>query len=101
MLLMFFAIGQSMYMTSQIDVSSIDEPAIGAATTVSDINAAHITETPTLPVVHEYKTDLISHPYKTIVYYPAPIIRSFHFLPHDMESYGFLDVKKYQSNYLS
>jgi len=101
LLLGFLIMGQSVYLTSQIDVNPVNEPMISSTTTVSDINAAHITEPTTLPIVQEYKTDLTPHNKKAIVYQPVPIAYSFRFLPHVTESFGFLDVRKYQSNYLS
>lgn len=101
LLLGFLIIGQSVYLTSQIDVKPVNEPMISSTTNVSDINAAHITEPTTVPIVQEYKTDLTPYIKKTIVYRPAPRACLFRFLPYVTESFGFLDVRKYQSNYLT
>lgn len=100
MLLAFFAISQSIYLTAQMDAGSFHEPTLRATTTVSEINAAHITKPATLPVVQEYKTDLPAHAKTEIVYALIPCVYSCRALPHVTESHGFLDVRKYQSNYL-
>src|SRR5699024_4534006 len=102
LLLGFYIFGQSIYVTSQITLNQMDEPTVSSPKMTSDVKVAHITETPTLPIVHEHKTDVSFISKKVIIYHPESIANAFRFPPPNVaELLGFLDVRKYHSNYLS
>lgn len=96
----FLLLSQTVQITSHINVHQIDESTISSAGYESNVNAAHITAPTTLPVQNEYKADEVLPAIKPIVYQMAPTTYLFNFFPNAVESAGFLDVRKYQSNYL-
>ncbi|GGB30997.1 hypothetical protein GCM10011409_05450 [Lentibacillus populi] len=96
----FLVLSQAIQITSHINVEQVDEATISSASYISDINAAHITAPATLPVQNEYKADPILPAVKTVVYQITSIANQVDFFQNDVEAAGFLDVRKYQSNYL-
>ncbi|WP_188455152.1 hypothetical protein [Virgibacillus oceani] len=94
-------LSQPFQIVSQINVSQVDQPTVKSAGFISDVDAAHITSPLNLPNHDEHKSDPIIPPVKKVVCLTASIPYQFSFVRNTTESAGFLDVKKYQSNYLS
>lgn len=99
MLFFFLVIAQPAQITSQ-NTNKVDESTITSASYMSDADAAHITAPTTLPVNNAYETDVVIPPVRKSLYRYTPTSYPFNFVPNETESIGFIDVRKYQSNYL-
>ncbi|WP_099157655.1 hypothetical protein [Virgibacillus ndiopensis] len=94
-------LSQPLHLISQINISHVNEPTISSAGFISDVDAAHITGPSTLPNHDEHKAIPIIPSVKKLYYPTASIPYQFSFVRNTTESAGFIDVEKYQSNYLS
>lgn len=96
----FLVISQSAQIISHINIGKVDEPTVSSASYMSDVSVAHITAPTTLPNNNYNEADSALPPIKRHVFRVAPITYQFNLLSNKTESTGFVDVRKYQSNYL-
>ena len=77
-----------------------NESVITAVDYPMEVDAAQITSPTTFPIHDERKADSTFLVVQEIVFQTTPIAYLVHLFPHTTESVGFINVRKYQSNYL-
>lgn len=92
--------GQSAQTIYKINPMPVNETAITAANDTSVVDAAHITSPTSLPIHDERKDNSAFLVVHSIIFQVERIPYLFYFVLHTTESAGFMNVRKYQSNYL-